>query len=57
MLILKGPDRYLFTYAIHICVKLFDPTNQASWKVAAHDVLFYVHNYNLVSWLAKFLGF
>lgn len=49
MLILKGPDRYLFTYAIHICVKLFDPTNQASWKVAAHDVLFYVHNYNLVS--------
>lgn len=39
MLILKGPYRYLFTYAIHICVKSFDPTNPATWKVATRCLI------------------
>lgn len=32
---LKGPNRYLFTYAIHIFIKSFAHTNSASWYVAA----------------------
>lgn len=39
MLILKGPNRYLFTYAIPICVKSFAPTNPASWKVATQCLI------------------
>lgn len=39
MLILKGPNRYLFTYAIHICVKSSNHTNPASWNVAHNNAL------------------
>lgn len=36
---LKGPNRYLFTYAIHIFIKSFAHTNSASWYVAASRCL------------------